>query len=105
MQKIIRRIEAATTRIYKQFRQFVRHCTRLCTSVNEIEEERISLQPQRESGRPGHLGGVDKKLTDKEERAKVASSCQRRKSANHICFRFNILGVIRTIARRFLFEL
>ncbi|GBL74850.1 hypothetical protein AVEN_243698-1 [Araneus ventricosus] len=26
------------------------------------------LQRQREPGRPGHLGGVDKKLTDKEER-------------------------------------
>ncbi|GBM28080.1 hypothetical protein AVEN_66565-1 [Araneus ventricosus] len=29
------------------------------------------LQRQREPGRPGHLGGVDKKLTDKEERAQL----------------------------------
>ncbi|GBL97335.1 hypothetical protein AVEN_170460-1 [Araneus ventricosus] len=29
------------------------------------------LQRQREPGRPGHLGGVDKKLTDKEERARL----------------------------------
>ncbi|GBO40753.1 hypothetical protein AVEN_212019-1 [Araneus ventricosus] len=28
------------------------------------------LQRQREPGRPGHLGGVDKKLTDKDERAR-----------------------------------
>ncbi|GBL78846.1 hypothetical protein AVEN_48839-1 [Araneus ventricosus] len=36
----------------------------------KIEEGRIFLQRQREPGRPGHLGGVDKKLTDKEERAR-----------------------------------
>ncbi|GBO27571.1 hypothetical protein AVEN_156525-1 [Araneus ventricosus] len=29
------------------------------------------LQRQRETGRPGHLGGVDKKLTNKEERARL----------------------------------
>ncbi|GBO26868.1 hypothetical protein AVEN_58062-1 [Araneus ventricosus] len=29
------------------------------------------LQCQREPGRPGHLGGVDKKLTEKEERARL----------------------------------
>ncbi|GBM74093.1 hypothetical protein AVEN_178674-1 [Araneus ventricosus] len=29
------------------------------------------LQRQRELDRPGHLGGVDKKLTDKEERARL----------------------------------
>ncbi|GBN18309.1 hypothetical protein AVEN_70038-1 [Araneus ventricosus] len=34
----------------------------------KIEEDRLSLQRQREPGRSGHLGGVDKKLTDKEER-------------------------------------
>ncbi|GBN72076.1 hypothetical protein AVEN_269479-1 [Araneus ventricosus] len=37
----------------------------------KIEEDRMSLQRQREPGRPGHLGGVDKKLTDKEERARL----------------------------------
>ncbi|GBM40928.1 hypothetical protein AVEN_212958-1 [Araneus ventricosus] len=31
----------------------------------------MSLQRQREPGRPGHLGGVDKRLTDKEERARL----------------------------------
>ncbi|GBL74796.1 hypothetical protein AVEN_243652-1 [Araneus ventricosus] len=29
------------------------------------------LQRQRESGRPGHLGGVNKKRTDKEEKARL----------------------------------
>ncbi|GBN61840.1 hypothetical protein AVEN_210313-1 [Araneus ventricosus] len=37
----------------------------------EIEEDRMFLQRQREPGRPGHLGGVDKKLTDIEERARL----------------------------------
>ncbi|GBM29935.1 hypothetical protein AVEN_41685-1 [Araneus ventricosus] len=36
----------------------------------KIEEDRMSLQHQREPSRPCHLGGVDKKLTDKEERAR-----------------------------------
>ncbi|GBL81279.1 hypothetical protein AVEN_143599-1 [Araneus ventricosus] len=31
----------------------------------------MSLQRQRDPGRPGHLGGVDKKLTYKEERARL----------------------------------
>ncbi|GBM09522.1 hypothetical protein AVEN_216764-1 [Araneus ventricosus] len=31
----------------------------------------MSLQRQREPGRPGHLGGVDKKLADKEERTRL----------------------------------
>ncbi|GBL91888.1 hypothetical protein AVEN_172798-1 [Araneus ventricosus] len=37
----------------------------------KIEEDRLFLQRQREPGRPGHLGGVDKKRTDKEERARL----------------------------------
>ncbi|GBO27657.1 hypothetical protein AVEN_215867-1 [Araneus ventricosus] len=37
----------------------------------KIEEDRMFLQRQREPGRPGHLGGVDKKLTDKEEKARL----------------------------------
>ncbi|GBO29412.1 hypothetical protein AVEN_209062-1 [Araneus ventricosus] len=39
----------------------------------KIEEVRMFLQRQREPGRPGHLGGVDKKLTDKEERARLSA--------------------------------
>ncbi|GBN84778.1 hypothetical protein AVEN_26963-1 [Araneus ventricosus] len=31
----------------------------------KIEEDRMFLQRQREQGRPSHLGGVDKKRTDK----------------------------------------
>ncbi|GBO18193.1 hypothetical protein AVEN_2197-1 [Araneus ventricosus] len=34
----------------------------------KTEEDRMFLQSQREPGLPGHLGGVDKKLTGKEER-------------------------------------
>ncbi|GBO44032.1 hypothetical protein AVEN_162616-1 [Araneus ventricosus] len=37
----------------------------------KIEEGRMFLQLQREQGRPGHLGGVDKILTDKEKRARL----------------------------------
>ncbi|GBM00299.1 hypothetical protein AVEN_32644-1 [Araneus ventricosus] len=37
----------------------------------KIEEDRMSLQRQREPRRPGHFGGVDKKLVDKEERTRL----------------------------------
>ncbi|GBM66523.1 hypothetical protein AVEN_246925-1 [Araneus ventricosus] len=37
----------------------------------KIEEDRMFLQRQREPGRPGYLVRVDKKLTDKEERARL----------------------------------
>ncbi|GBN40200.1 hypothetical protein AVEN_130736-1 [Araneus ventricosus] len=37
----------------------------------KIEEKRMFLQRQREPGRPGHLGGVDNNLTDKEERTRL----------------------------------
>ncbi|GBM04717.1 hypothetical protein AVEN_172914-1 [Araneus ventricosus] len=37
----------------------------------KIEEDRMFLQRQRQPGRPGHLGGVDKKLADKEERERL----------------------------------
>ncbi|GBN42059.1 hypothetical protein AVEN_218863-1 [Araneus ventricosus] len=37
----------------------------------KIEEDRIFLQRKREPGRPGRLGGVDKKRTDKKERARL----------------------------------
>ncbi|CAG9783921.1 unnamed protein product [Diatraea saccharalis] len=36
----------------------------------KIEEDKVFLKKQREPGRPGCLGGVDKKLADKEERAR-----------------------------------
>jgi hypothetical protein len=36
-----------------------------------IEEDRMFLQRQREPGRAGHLGGVDKKMARKEERARL----------------------------------
>ncbi|GBN94710.1 hypothetical protein AVEN_18764-1 [Araneus ventricosus] len=37
----------------------------------KIEEDRMLLQCYRESGRPSHLYGVDKKLTEIEERARL----------------------------------
>ncbi|GBM78103.1 hypothetical protein AVEN_132238-1 [Araneus ventricosus] len=37
----------------------------------KIEEDRMALQRQREPVRTGYLGGVDKKLTDKEERVRL----------------------------------
>ncbi|GBN07793.1 hypothetical protein AVEN_25697-1 [Araneus ventricosus] len=37
----------------------------------KIEEDRMFLLRQREPGQPGHLGGVDKIMTDKEERARL----------------------------------
>ncbi|GBO04693.1 hypothetical protein AVEN_19393-1 [Araneus ventricosus] len=37
----------------------------------KIEHDRMFLERQREPGRPGHLSGVDKKLTDKEERERL----------------------------------
>lgn len=36
----------------------------------KIEEDKVFLKKQREPGRPGCLAGVDKKLADKEERAR-----------------------------------
>jgi adenylate/nucleoside-diphosphate kinase len=35
----------------------------------KLEEDKIFLQRQREPGRPGSLGGVDRKFTEKEKRA------------------------------------
>ncbi|CAG9793804.1 unnamed protein product [Diatraea saccharalis] len=37
----------------------------------KINEDRVFLQRQREPGRPGHLAGVDKKLTEKEEKTRL----------------------------------
>ncbi|GBM83995.1 hypothetical protein AVEN_110126-1 [Araneus ventricosus] len=42
----------------------------------KIEEDRMSLQRQREPGRPGHLGGVDKILADKEERTRLRADIE-----------------------------
>lgn len=37
----------------------------------KINEDKIFLQQQREPGRPGHLGGVDKKLAEKEKNVRL----------------------------------
>jgi len=38
--------------------------------IIKIEEDKLFLNKQREPGRPGYLAGVDKKLTEKEERVR-----------------------------------
>uniref|UniRef100_A0A2S2RA28 Uncharacterized protein n=1 Tax=Sipha flava TaxID=143950 RepID=A0A2S2RA28_9HEMI len=40
----------------------------------KIEEDKIFLKHQREPGRVGYLGGVDKKLSDKEKRAQLRAT-------------------------------
>ncbi|GBN66944.1 hypothetical protein AVEN_210367-1 [Araneus ventricosus] len=51
--------------------QFVRIAHADALHLMKIEEDRMSLQRQREPGRSGHLGGVDKKLAGKEERTRL----------------------------------
>ncbi|GBO29411.1 hypothetical protein AVEN_209061-1 [Araneus ventricosus] len=50
----------------------------------KIEEDRMFLQRQREPGRPSHLGGVDKKLTDKEERARLRAVKEANQRIKHV---------------------
>jgi hypothetical protein len=40
----------------------------------KIEEDKIFLKHQREPGRVGYLGGVDKKLLDKEKKGATKSN-------------------------------
>ncbi|GBN46531.1 hypothetical protein AVEN_193051-1 [Araneus ventricosus] len=96
--------------VFKQQQEFVSNLDNLfdiahadALQLMKIEEDRMFLQCQREPGRPGHLGEVNKK-TDRQRGKGATSSCQRRKSANQICLSFKILGIIRTIPRRFLFD-
>ncbi|GBN73688.1 hypothetical protein AVEN_38312-1 [Araneus ventricosus] len=66
----------------------------------KIEEDRMLLQRQREPGRPGRLGGVDKKLTDKEERARLRAVKEENQRIKYVSASTSII----IIARRFLFE-
>lgn len=52
----------------------------------KIEEDKIFLQKQREPGRPGCLAGVDKKLTEKEERARQKKLKEEKKRHEQMCF-------------------
>lgn len=49
----------------------------------KINEDRIFLQRQREPGRPGHLAGVDKKLTDKEEKTRLRNIEEQKRRAKY----------------------
>lgn len=56
----------------------------------KIEEDKIFLEKQREPGRPGCLAGVDKKLAEKEERARQRKLEEEKKrlqlmSSSNIC--------------------
>ncbi|GBL76127.1 hypothetical protein AVEN_234418-1 [Araneus ventricosus] len=55
-------------------------------------DKTVMYKRQREPGRPGHLGGVDKKLTNKEERVRLQVAKEENRRIK--CFRFNILGII-----------
>ncbi|GBM27145.1 hypothetical protein AVEN_155245-1 [Araneus ventricosus] len=50
----------------------------------KIEEDRMFLQRQRAPSRPGHLGGVYKRLTDKEERAQLRAVKEENQRTKHV---------------------
>lgn len=50
----------------------------------KIDEDKIFLQKQREPGRPGHLAGVDKKLTEKEEKAILRNIQEQKRLATYL---------------------
>lgn len=49
----------------------------------KINEDRIFLQRQREPGRPGHLAGVDKKQSEKEEKARLRNIQEEKRRAKY----------------------
>lgn len=49
----------------------------------KINEDRIFLEHQRKPGRPGHLAGVDKKLTEKEEKARLRNIEEEKRRAKY----------------------
>lgn len=49
----------------------------------KINEDRVFLQRQREPGRPGHLAGVDKKLTDREEKSRLRNIEEEKRRAKY----------------------
>lgn len=50
----------------------------------KINEDRVFLQRQREPGRPGHLAGVDKKLTEMEERVSLRNIQEQKRRATYL---------------------
>lgn len=49
----------------------------------KINEDKIFLQRQREPGRPGHLAGVDKKLSGKEEKTRLRNIEEEKRRAKY----------------------
>lgn len=49
----------------------------------KINEDKVFLQRQREPGRPGHLAGVDKKLTDREEKTRLRNIDEEKRRAKY----------------------
>lgn len=47
-------------------------------------EDKIYLQKQREPGRPGYLAGVDRKLAEKEERARLRKLTEEKKKLKQL---------------------
>lgn len=80
-----------TQNVFKQRRQeFVNNLDNLfdiahadALQLMKINEDRIFLQRQREPGRPGHLAGVDKKLANKEERARLRTIEEEKRRATY----------------------
>ncbi|GBM42729.1 hypothetical protein AVEN_219171-1 [Araneus ventricosus] len=65
----------------------------------KIEEDRMSLQRQREPGQPSHMGGVDKKLTEKEERERLRAVREEIRRIKYVSASKSSAS-LRTIARR-----
>lgn len=80
-----------TQNVFEQRRQeFVNNLDNLfdiahadALQLMKINEDRIFLQRQREPGRPGHLAGVDKKLANKEERARLRTIEEEKRRATY----------------------
>lgn len=80
-----------TQDVFKQRRQeFVTNLDNLfdiahadALNLIKINEDKFFLQRQREPGRPGHLGGVDKKGTNKEERVRLRISEQEKRRSKY----------------------
>ncbi|GBM47663.1 hypothetical protein AVEN_120101-1 [Araneus ventricosus] len=109
--KSLNGVQAFMKEIESVFQSIHYHYKYESRNLNDAIEEycKIDDEKKRTIGCPcsakeslGDLGGVDKNWPTKRKGRDFELT--EKKSANQRCFRFNILGVIRTIARRFLFE-
>ena len=53
--------------------------TQMLSKKIKIDEDKVFLQKQREPGRPGCLAGIDKKLAEMEERARLRKLAEEEK--------------------------